>query len=76
MLKKNKSIINRFIKGAIAGAVSSMILVTTQIPQTWTDIHSTLNALAIAGVSGAVTGLLLALQKWVSWEDEVGEIGK
>jgi len=76
MLKKNKSIINRFIKGAIAGAVSSMILVTTQIPQTWTDIHSTLNALAIAGVSGAVTGLLLALQKWVSWEDEVGEIGE
>jgi len=76
MLKKNKSIINRFIKGAIAGAVSSMILVTTQIPQTWTDVHSTLNALAIAGVSGAVTGLLLALQKWVSWEDEVGEIGK
>lgn len=64
-----KSIIIRFLKGAIAGAVASMGVITYQTPMVWSDFYTVLNALAIAGVSGAIGGILLALQKWASWED-------
>ena len=64
-----KSLITRFGKGIIAGAVASMALVTYNTPTIWSDFSSIFNALGIAAVSGAITGLLLALQKWASWKE-------
>lgn len=64
-----KSVLIRFLKGAIAGAVASMSVITYQVPMIWSDFYTVLNALAIAGVAGAIGGILLALQKWASWED-------
>lgn len=69
MSNKIKSILLRFLKGAIAGAVVSMGTVTFKQPELWTGFASIGNSLAIAGIYGAVVGLLLALQKWSSWED-------
>lgn len=66
---KLKSIITRLLKGTIAGAIGAMVVITFNVPSTWSDIHSVLNALAIAGVYGAITGFLLAAQKWASWVD-------
>lgn len=63
------SLIKRFLKGAIAGAVASIAMVTYQTPVVWADFNTILNTLAIAGVSGAIGGLILAVQKWASWTD-------
>lgn len=65
-----QSIIQRFLKGIIAGAVSSMCLVTIQQPAMWADWGVLLNSLGMACAFGGLTGLLLALQKWASWTDE------
>ena len=63
------SVLKRFAKGAIAGAVTSMSVVTIQTPTMWSDFHLILNNLGIACVSGAMVGLLLALHKWASWTE-------
>ena len=57
----------RFLKGAIAGAIASMGVVTISEPTIWSDFVSIFNSLALAGSYGAITGLLLALQKYNSW---------
>ena len=71
MSDKTKAVLIRFAKGAIAGAVTSMAIVSVKQPQVWTDVLGMLNALGLAGVYGAIVGLLLALQKWTSWSDTV-----
>lgn len=68
---KFRAIVIRFLKGAGAGAVASMMMVTLNQPTIWADFLPLLNSLAMAGVFGAITGLLLALQKWASWSDEM-----
>lgn len=68
-MNKYTSVINRFLKGSIAGAVSSMSLVTLSQPKIWSDFGSVFNSLGIAFLFGAVTGMLMALQKWASWEE-------
>lgn len=67
---KTKTILVRFAKGFISGAVSAMGLVTIAVPTVWTGFLPILNMLAIAGMAGGLNGLLLALQKWSSWRDE------
>ena len=65
-----QSIIKRFLKGIVAGAISSMCLVTIQQPTIWTEFGTIFNSLGLACAFGGITGLLLALQKWASWTDE------
>ena len=67
---KIKSIITRFAKGIISGAISAMMLVTITQPSVWSDFGSIINSLAVAGAFGSLTGLLLAVQKWASWIEE------
>lgn len=69
MSQKTKSVLMRFLKGTISGAVSSMTLVSLATPVVWSDFKAILFSLAIAGVFGGLTGLLLALEKWSSWVD-------
>lgn len=67
MNEKTISILSRFAKGIIAGAVSAMSMVTITQPSVWSDFNSILGSLGMACTFGAITGLLLALQKWASW---------
>lgn len=62
-------ILNRFMKGALAGAITSMSMVTYANPTLWSDFNSIFSALGIPAVSGAITGLLLAAQKFASWKE-------
>lgn len=64
-----KSIFVRFIKGAVAGAIASMGMVVIQTPSAWSDLNLLLGNLGLAAAFGAITGLLLALQKWATWQD-------
>ncbi len=63
------SVLKRFLKGAVAGAVVAMAKVSFVQPQIWSDFHSILMNLGIAGAYGALVGLLLALEKWANWTD-------
>lgn len=63
------AILKRFLKGAIAGAVTSISVVTWNVPTVWSDFQTILNTLGIAAVSGAISGLILALEKWANWSD-------
>ena len=69
-IMKLRSVLVRFLKGMLAGASASMALVTLNQPSVWSDFSVLLNSLAIAGVYGAVTGLLLGLNKYATWEEE------
>jgi len=69
MSQKTKSILTRFAKGFVSGAVASMVAVPLVAPVDWTGFLPILNSLAMALVFGGISGLLLALQKWASWVD-------
>lgn len=66
---KYSAVLIRFLKGIIAGAVASMGMVTIAQPAVWSSFGSILNSLGLAAAFGGLTGLLLALQKWASWDD-------
>ena len=67
---KFKSVVMRFVKGAVSGAVAQMGMVTLSQPAIWGDFKPLLINLGMACAFGSLVGLLLALQKWASWEDE------
>lgn len=68
-MSKYKSVFKRFLKGAISGAITMMGMVTLVAPTTWSDFSSIFSALGVAGLFGAINGLLLALNKWASWKE-------
>ena len=64
-----RSVLLRFLKGILGGAVASMVIVTIKQPVVWTEFLPLLSNLGMAGIYGGITGLLLALEKWSSWSD-------
>lgn len=68
-MTKYNSVLKRFLKGAISGGLTAMSLVTLSEPSMWSDFIGILNMLAMAGLFGALNGLLLALNKWASWKE-------
>lgn len=61
-----KSLLLRFARGFIAGGVSTMAMVVISLhAQTFADLPTFFTSLAVAGIVGAVTGALLALDKFV-----------
>lgn len=64
-----KAVFVRFFKGAIAGAVTAMGMVTLVQPTAWAEFSSIFSSLGIAGLFGAINGLLLALNKIYTWKE-------
>ena len=62
-----KSVFKRFLKGIGAGAVTAMMMVTVVQPTVWGDFKAIISSLAIAGLYGAITGALLAINKAYNW---------
>lgn len=69
MSQKTKSVLVRFIKGFISGAITAMVAVPIVVPVEWGGFLGILNMLGIAGTFGGMVGLMLAIQKWASWTD-------
>jgi hypothetical protein len=67
MSQKTKSVIGRFIKGAVSGAFTAMALVTWATPTSWTELPTVLSILGLVGIAGAINGAILAGQKYASW---------
>lgn len=58
-----KSISLRLLRGFLAGAIGTMLVVQGINSSSWGDVGAWLNTLVIAGVIGGITGLLLAGDK-------------
>lgn len=65
MQNKAKMVAMRFARGFVAGACGSMVVMTGQGIMTWSDLSSWISALTIAGITGGVTGGLMALDKYL-----------
>lgn len=58
-----KSVLYRFLRGAIAGAVSAMVMLNLNGISTFADLKTLGTSLVIAGTVGFVSGGLLAIDK-------------
>lgn len=70
MSAKTKSVLKRFAKGFITGAITAMSVVKIASPANFADVTIVLKALVLAGIGGGISGLILAVQKWASWKEE------
>jgi hypothetical protein len=66
---KARSVIKRFLKVFIAGAFTSMGLMTVVVPKSWQEMSTILTMLSIAGLYGGVSGVILGFEKWWNWID-------
>ena len=60
-----KSLLLRFIRGTVAGAVATMIPLLPQAIGDITNLKQWLMSLAVAGFIGAITGAILTVDKAV-----------
>lgn len=59
-----KSVLFRFLRAFVAGAVATMLTVVPMAANSgWKDLGTWLSALALAGIVGGVTGVLMATDK-------------
>ena len=54
----------RFLRGAISGAVSTMVVIQFAGGNSFADVQAFISSLAVAGIVGGITGGLLALDKY------------
>jgi hypothetical protein len=64
MLILTKSVLLRFIRGGISTMIASMATLAIFAGQNFEDIKGWLIALAIAGFTGFVSGVILAADKY------------
>lgn len=71
MSTKIKAVLKRLLKGFLSGAFASMATVAIVTSADLSQLKVQLALLAFAGISGGITGLIMAGQKWSSWKDEI-----
>ena len=64
MDKVIKSVILRFVRAFIAGAVATMLTVVP-LTGTWNELKTWLSALSLAGIVGGISGVLQATDKYL-----------
>ena len=67
MTQLTKSVILRFVRAFVAGAVSTMVVVVP-LSGSWGELKTWLSALALAGLVGGINGLIQAIDKWARSE--------
>jgi hypothetical protein len=69
--QKARSVINRLVKAFVFGALGNLTFLTIVMPNNWADLTTILAMVSFSCVAGGITGVLMALQKWNSWKDEI-----
>lgn len=63
-----KTVLMRFLRGALASAITTMGAVSIKQPQIWSDFHSIFTNLGIAAGYGLIVGAILGLDKLARYE--------
>lgn len=58
-----KSLLLRFLRAFVAGAVATMVTIMPMAGG-WSDLKVWLSALALAGITGGISGCLMAIDKY------------
>jgi len=58
-----KSIILRFVRAFVSGAVGTMVVIVP-ISNSWTNLGGWISALVLAGIIGGVSGVIQAADKY------------
>lgn len=69
-MTKTQVLLKRFIKGAIAGAISMMLTITIPSVLTYPALIDWGATLLVAGIAGAITGLLITIDKALRWRED------
>jgi len=69
-MTKTKAILMRFVKAFVGGFTGAILAAGIAQASGWANFTSILDALLIVGLTGGISGLLLALQKWATWVEE------
>ena len=59
-----KSLLKRFLRGFVAGAVATTTTIVITF-RDWSDVPTVLSMIGLVGLAGGITGGLLALDKYV-----------
>lgn len=65
MISLKKALALRFVRGFVAGAVSSMLMINFVAVNTFADLKVFLTALTLSAVVGGMNGALLAVDKYL-----------
>ena len=68
---KVNSILIRLLKGFVSGALTSMGLIAIFVPTNFIQLKLLLSTLLFSAIAGGINGVLLALNKWYSWQETV-----
>ena len=63
-----KSLLLRFVRGTVAGAIGNMLVVLPFAGSNWKDIKVWLGVLIMSGIVGAISGLILTADKYLRSE--------
>jgi len=66
---KTKVILIRFARAFVAGALTTITAITVSDVSTWADLSSAMLNLFSAALFGGVTGVFMALDKLLRWEE-------
>jgi hypothetical protein len=68
---KGKVLADRFVRGFTRGFISSALTVGVFTGANYNDLWQWVLVLGLAGVSGGITGALLAIDKFLRWKERV-----
>lgn len=74
MISLQKALLLRFVRGFVAGAVSSMLMINVTAVNTFSDLKVFLSALTISAIVGGLNGALLAVDKYFRSDERKSEL--
>jgi hypothetical protein len=69
MTQKVKSVLNRFAKAFVFGALSSTTMIAVFSGNSFQELSVWISATGFVLLTGGINGILMALQKWIDWEE-------
>lgn len=66
---KAKAVANRFLKAFIFGALSATTMVAAFSGSDFGELQIWLKTISFVLLTGGINGVLMALQKWVDWQE-------
>ena len=63
-----RAVLLRALRAFVSGALAAVAIVAPMALNSWNDLAGWLTALGIAAIVGGVNGVIMAVDKWVRWQ--------